>query len=95
MYYSYRWWNNKPILVHSPNNNFLRDLIDNHSLGFYSSEEKDLYLNIDLIFKNLQSLSNKGENGLKIVEKYFSSENAKKILFNIKWKFVLQVLLVL
>ena len=26
----------------------------------------------------------KFENGLKIVEKYFSCENAKKILFNIK-----------
>jgi len=76
--------NNKPILVHSPNNNFLRDLIDNHSLGFYSSEEKDLFLNIDLIFKNLHSLKNKGQNGLKVVEKYFSCENAKKILFNIK-----------
>jgi len=75
--------NNKPILIHSPNNNFLKDLIENHSLGFYSSEEKDLYKNIDLIFTNLQSLKNKGENGLKVVEKYFSCENAQKILFNL------------
>lgn len=76
--------NNKTILVHSPNNNFLKDLINDHNLGFYSSEEKDLYKNIDLIFSNHQLLEERGQNGLKVLQKYFSCENAKKILFNIK-----------
>ena len=76
--------NNKTMLIHSPNNNFLKDLIDSHSLGFYSSEEVDLYNNIDFIFSNYQLSKKKGENGLKVVKKYFSCENAQKILFNIQ-----------
>ena len=73
--------NNKPILVHSPNNNFLKNLIESHSLGLYSSEEKNLYKNIKFIFANPLLLDKIGENGLKVSKKLFSSERAKKILF--------------
>ena len=41
--------NNKPILVHSPKNEFLQNLIEKNSLGLYSSEEKN-YLKILIIF---------------------------------------------
>jgi glycosyltransferase involved in cell wall biosynthesis len=75
--------NNKPILIHSPNNNFLKDLIENNSLGLYSSEENDLYKNIDFIFTNLEAFNKKGKNGLEVVKSNFSCENAKKILFNL------------
>ena len=75
--------NNKPILIHSPNNSFLKDLIENNSLGLYSSEENDLYKNIDFIFTNLEAFNKKGKNGLEIIKSNFSCENAKKILFNL------------
>jgi len=73
--------NNKPILVHSPNNYFLKDLIESNSLGLYSSEEKDLYRNIKLIFSDPLFFDKFGLNGLKVSKKLFSSEKAKKILF--------------
>jgi len=74
--------NNKPVLVHSPKNNFLKELINNHSLGFYSSEEKDLFRNIDIIFSDTKVLEKKGKKGLEVIKKHFSCDNAKKILFN-------------
>ena len=73
--------NNKPMLVHSPNNNFLKELINNHSLGLFSSEEADLYKNIDYIFSNFESFQKKGSYGLNIVKKYYSCENAKEKFF--------------
>lgn len=74
--------NNKPLLVHSPNNFFLKNLIDDNSLGLYSSEEEILYKNVDFIFSNFNSFQNKGKNGLKIIDENFSSEKVKKKLFN-------------
>ena len=73
--------NNKPILVHSPNNYFLKDLIESNSLGLFSSEEKDLYRNIKIIFSDPLFFDKFGLNGLKVAKKLFSSEKAKKILF--------------
>lgn len=77
--------NNKPILVHSPKNEFLQNLIEKNSLGLYSSEEKKLFKNIDYIFSNFKSFEKNGKNGFDLAKKYFSSEHAKKVLFkNIK-----------
>lgn len=76
--------NNKAMLVHSPNNNFLKNLIEGHSLGLYSSDEEKFYRNIDFIFTNFESFQKKGMNGLEIIKDKFSCENAKKILFNFK-----------
>jgi glycosyltransferase involved in cell wall biosynthesis len=76
--------NNKAMLVHSPNNNFLKNLIEGHSLGLYSSDEEKFYKNIDFIFTNFESFQKKGINGLEITRDKFSCENAKKILFNFK-----------
>ena len=77
--------NNKPILVHSPKNEFLQNLIENNSLALYSSEEKQLFKNIDYIFSNFKSFEKNGKNGFDLAKKYFSSEHAKKVLFkNIK-----------
>ena len=73
--------NNKPILVHSPNNGFLKDLIEKNSLGFYSSEETDLFKNIELIFSDFKNFDNKGVNGFNLVKKYYSSDGAVKIFF--------------
>ena len=73
--------NNKPILVHSPNNGFLQNLIEKNSLGFYSSEEIDLFKNIELIFSDFENFNNKGVNGFNLVKKYYSSEGAVKIFF--------------
>lgn len=74
--------NNKPLLVHSPNNFFLKNLIDDNSLGLYSSEEEILYKNVDFIFSNFNDFQNKGKNGLKVIDENFSSEKVKKKLFN-------------
>jgi glycosyltransferase involved in cell wall biosynthesis len=76
--------NNKAMLVHSPNNNFLKNLIEGYSLGLYSSDEEKFYRNIDFIFSNFESFQKKGINGLEIAKDKFSCENAKKILFNFK-----------
>lgn len=76
--------NNKAMLVHSPNNNFLKNLIEEYSLGLYSSCEEKFYRNIDFIFTNFESFQKKGINGLEIARDKFSCENAKKILFNFK-----------
>ena len=76
--------NNKAMLVHSPNNNFLKNLIEDHSLGLYSSDEEKFYKNIDFIFTNFESFQKKGINGLEITRDKFSCKNAKKILFNFK-----------
>jgi glycosyltransferase involved in cell wall biosynthesis len=73
--------NNKPMLVHSPNNNFLKELINNHSLGLFSSEEVDLYKNIDYIFSNFKSFQKKGSYGLNVVKNYYSCERAKEKFF--------------
>ena len=76
--------NNKPLLVHSPNNSFLKNLIEDNSLGLYSSDEKKFYKNIDYIFKKFEVFRLKGSNGLEITRNNFSCEKAKKILFNLK-----------
>jgi glycosyltransferase involved in cell wall biosynthesis len=76
--------NNKAMLVHSPNNNFLKNLIEGYSLGLYSSDEEKFYRNIDFIFTNFESFQKKGINGLEIAKNKYSCENAKKILFNFK-----------
>ncbi len=73
--------NNKPILAHSPNNFFLKNLIEKHSLGLFSSDEDQLFKNISLIFSDFSSFKKKGKNGLSVVKNNFSCENAKKILF--------------
>ena len=74
--------NNKPILAHSSNNNFLSNLIKKYDLGFYSSEEKELYANLDLIFSNPKLLEKKGSKGNEVIKKFFSCEVSKKKLFN-------------
>ena len=74
--------NNKPILVHSPNNFFLKNLIEKYSLGLYSSDEKQFYKNISLIFSNFKSFQKKGINGLEVAKNNFSCESAKKIFFS-------------
>ena len=74
--------NNRPILVHSSNNNFLSNLIKKYDLGFYSSEEKDLYTNLNLIFSNPKLLESKGNRGIEVIKKFFSCEVSKKKLFN-------------
>jgi glycosyltransferase involved in cell wall biosynthesis len=76
--------NNKAMLVHSPNNNFLKNLIEEYSLGLYSSDEKKFYKNIDFILTNFESFKKKGKNGQEVAKNNFSCENAKKILFNFK-----------
>jgi len=76
--------NDKAMLVHSPNNNFLKNLIEEYSLGLYSSDEKKFYKNIDFILTNFESFKKKGKNGLEVAKNNFSCENAKKILFNFK-----------
>jgi len=76
--------NNKAMLVHSPNNNFLKNLIEEYSLGLYSSDEKKFYKNIDFVLTNFESFKKKGKNGLEVAKNNFSCENAKKILFNFK-----------
>ena len=73
--------NNKPILVHSPNNEFLKSLIEKHSLGLYSSKEVDLFKNIQFIFSNFDLFKKNGCSGYDVAKKYFSSENAIEILF--------------
>lgn len=73
--------NNKPILAHSPNNFFLKNLIEKHSLGLFSSEEDKFYENIMYIFSNFIAFKKKGINGLEVAKENFSSENAKKIFF--------------
>jgi len=74
--------NNKPILVHSPNNFFLKNLIEKYSLGLYSSDEKQFYKNISFIFSNFKSFQQKGTNGLEVAKNNFSCESAKKIFFS-------------
>jgi glycosyltransferase involved in cell wall biosynthesis len=76
--------NDKAMLVHSPNNNFLKNLIEEYSLGLYSSDEKKFYKNIDFVLTNFESFKKKGKNGLEVAKNNFSCENAKKILFNFK-----------
>jgi glycosyltransferase involved in cell wall biosynthesis len=76
--------NNKPMLIHSPKNNFLKNLIEGYSLGLYSSDEEKFYKNIDFVFTNFGSFQKKGANGLEVAKNKFSCENAKKILFNFK-----------
>jgi glycosyltransferase involved in cell wall biosynthesis len=76
--------NDKAMLVHSPNNNFLKNLIEKYSLGLYSSDEKKFYKNIDFVLTNFESFKKKGKNGLEVAKNNFSCENAKKILFNFK-----------
>lgn len=76
--------NNKPILVHSPNNNFLKNLIEDNYLGLYSSNEKSFYQNIDYIFNKFDVFRLKGSNGLEVISNNFSCEKAKKKLFNLK-----------
>lgn len=73
--------NNRPMLIHSPNNNFLKNLIENYSLGLYSSDENKFYQNIDYIFANFNSFQAKGLKGLEVVKNNFSCENAKTLLF--------------
>ena len=73
--------NNKPILVHSPNNFFLKSLIEKHSLGLFSSDENQLFKNISQIFSDFSSFQTKGKNGLSVAKNNFSCEVAKKILF--------------
>ena len=72
---------NKPMIVHSPKNDFLKNLIKENSLGVYSSNEKDLFENIDFIFSNFNLFEKNGKNGLEIAKKYFSCDRANKILF--------------
>jgi glycosyltransferase involved in cell wall biosynthesis len=74
--------NSKPVLVHSPNNSFLKNLIEKNFLGLYSSDEKNLYNNIDFIFSNFQLFQERGKNGFDVVKNNFSCEHAKKILFS-------------
>ena len=38
--------NNKPILVHSPNNNFLKNLIEDNYLGLYSLVAVSLFMSL-------------------------------------------------
>lgn len=73
--------NNKPILIHSPNNGFLKDLIEKNSLGFYSSKEEDFFKNIEYIFSNFDHLKKKGIDGFNMVKNNYSSDTAVKILF--------------
>ena len=73
--------NNKPMLVHSPNNFFLKSLIENHSLGLFSSDEDQFFKNISLIFSDFSSFQKKGKNGISVAKNNFSCEKAKKILF--------------
>jgi len=72
--------NNKPIISHSPNNNFLEKLIKNNSLGVFSSNEKELFSNIEYIFSDFDSFKKKGSDGLNIAKKFFSTEYAKEII---------------
>ena len=74
--------NNKPILAHSPNNFFLKNLIEKNSLGLFSSNEDQLYKNISFIFSNFSSFQEKGLNGLNVIKNNFSCESAKKIFFS-------------
>ena len=76
--------NNKPILAHSPNNNFLKNLIEDNSLGLYSSDEDKFYRNIDFISSNFSTFQTKGSNGLEVIRSNFSCEKAEKKLFNLK-----------
>ena len=73
--------NNKPMLVHSPNNFFLKSLIEDHSLGLFSSDEDQFFKNISLIFSDFSSFQKKGKNGISVAKNNFSCEKAKKILF--------------
>ena len=72
--------NNKPIISHSPNNNFLEKLIKNNSLGVFSSNEKELFSNIEYIFSDFDSFKKKGSDGLNVAKKFFSTEYAKEII---------------
>ena len=45
--------NNKPIISHSPNNNFLEKLIKNNSLGVFSSNEKNYFQILNIFFLTL------------------------------------------
>lgn len=74
--------NNKPILVHSPDNTFLKNLIEKNFLGLYSSDEKTLYNNINFIFSNFHLFQERGKNGFDVIKNNFSCELAKKILFS-------------
>lgn len=73
--------NNKPILAHSPNNFFLKNLIEKYSLGLFSSNEDQFYKNISFIFSNFSSFEEKGLKGLNVVKNNFSCESAKRIFF--------------
>jgi hypothetical protein len=76
--------NNKAMLVHAPNNTFLKNLVEGYSLGLYSSDEEKFYKNIDFVISNFETFQKKGINGLEVTKNNFSCENAKKILFNFK-----------
>jgi glycosyltransferase involved in cell wall biosynthesis len=72
---------NKPLLVHSPNNNFLKNLIVNNSLGLYSSNEEELFNNIRYIFLKYEIYKGMGSQGLNVVKNLFSCDKAKKKFF--------------
>jgi glycosyltransferase involved in cell wall biosynthesis len=72
---------NKPLLVHSPNNNFLKNLIVNNSLGLYSSNEIELFNNIQYIFSKHEIYKEMGSKGFDTVKNLFSCDKAKKKFF--------------
>lgn len=66
---------NKTILAHTPNNTFLKQLIEKNNLGFYSSNQYELYENLDKIINNLKIVQKLGSNGYQILKKKFSTKN--------------------
>ena len=76
--------NNKPMLVHSPNNIFLHNLIRKNSLGLFSSNELELHQNIDHIFSNYNSFKIMGDQGLDLIKKNFSTNLAANKFFDLE-----------
>lgn len=68
---------NKTILIHAPNNNFLKQLIEENKLGLYSSNRDELYNNLNKIIKNREIVEQLGSTGYQILKKKYST---KKII---------------
>ena len=74
--------NNKPIIVHSPNNTFLKKLILSNNLGLYSTSEQELFLNIQTVFSDFKNFKKLGCSGFEILKNQYSCEIAEKKFFN-------------
>ena len=66
---------NKTILVHAPNNDFLKDLIENNNLGLYSSNKSELYCNLEKLINDKKIIEKLGSSGYQVLEKNFSTKN--------------------